>query len=172
MPAEEVKNSSTPGKLEPWLNLTDTAIKYTEGFNLNGVVATTDGRYLLTAQSNTGNLYRIDTQTRQVTPVDLEGAKLTNGDGQVLKGDTLYVVRNQGLITKVSLDSLDGEFPSGQVEGNTLVPHPEDLPTTAALVRGRLLVVNSQFAEEGPADNPEVLDPPEKPFTVSALPAP
>ena len=29
VPAEAVKNSSTPGELEPWLDLTDTPIKYT-----------------------------------------------------------------------------------------------------------------------------------------------
>jgi Cu-Zn family superoxide dismutase len=178
VPAEEIKNSSTTGELEPWLDLTGTPIEYTPGqFNLNGIVATPDGRYLLTVQSNTGNLYRIDTQTKppQVSLVEGLGKEaLLNGDGLVLKGDTLYVVRNQGLITKVSLDSLDGESPSGHVEGNTLVPIPEDFPTTAALARGRLLVVNSQFAEGGiapvlvPPEDPE----PEIPFTVSAIPAP
>jgi outer membrane protein assembly factor BamB len=179
VPAEEVNNSSTPGKLEPWLDLSRTPIHFREGFNLNGIVATPGGRYLLTVQSNTGKLYRIDTQTEQVTPVDLEGAKLTQGDGMVLTGNTLYVIRNQGFkntirgfVTKISLD---GSFKSGEVKGNTSVPSPEaqDFPTTAALVGGRLLVVNSQFAEEGPADpDPNVVDLPEVPFTVSAIPAP
>jgi Cu-Zn family superoxide dismutase len=165
------------GKLKPWLDLTKTPIQYTDGsdgsnpFNLNGIVATPDGRYLLTVQSNTGNLYRIDTQTKQVSLVEGLGEQaLLNGDGLVLKGDTLYVVRNQGLITKVSLDSLDGEPPSGHVEGDTLVPFPEDFPTTAALVGTRLLVVNSQFnTEGGPVGG---TTPPEIPFTVSAMPAP
>jgi sugar lactone lactonase YvrE len=167
VPAEEVKNS-TPGKLEPWLDLTDTPIKYKEdgSFNLNGIVATPDGRYLLTVQSNTGNLYRIDTQTEppQVTQVDLSGAELTQGDGLVLRDNTLYVIRNQGFITKVSLNE---QFTSGQVEGDTLVPFPDDFPTTGALVGRRILVVNSQF-------NKGFVSPgkPKIPFTVSAKRAP
>ena len=161
------------GKLRPWLDLSDTPIHYTPNeFNLNGIVATPDGRYLLTVQSNTGKLYRINTQTKQVRSVGLGDARLRQGDGLVLRGDTLYVVRNQGFVTKVSLNE---EFTSGQVKGKTLVPSPEpkkDFPTTAALVRGRLLVVNSQFAEEGPADPNMVGGPPEIPFTVSAMRAP
>jgi sugar lactone lactonase YvrE len=172
VPAEEVNNSPTPGKLEPWLDLTDTPIKYTAGvFNLNGIVATPDGRFLLTVQSNTGKLYRINIEDKEVSKVNVAGPKLTNGDGLVLTGNTLYVIRNQGFVTKISLDE---NFESGRVEGNTPVPSPEDFPTTAALVGGRLLVVNSQFAEGGPG---QVLVPPEDPepeipFTVSAIPAP
>ena len=173
VPAEEVKNSSTPGELKPWLVLDDPPdqigpIPYEPGFNLNGIVATTDGRYLLTVQSNTGKLYRIDTQTEQVTPVDLGGAKLTNGDGLVLTGNTLYVIRNQGFITKISLGN---NFKSGEVvEDNITVPSPTDevdgdFPTTGALVGGRLLVVNSQFDEGGPVGGAD----PEKPFTVAAM---
>jgi Cu-Zn family superoxide dismutase len=161
--AEEVTDSSTPGELEPWLDLTGTPIEYVAGFNLNGIVATPNGRYLLTVQSNTGNLYRIDTQTKQVTPVDLGGATLTNGDGLVLRGHTLYVVRNQEIITEVSLN---GQFTSGRVKGSISEPSL-DFPTTGALVRGRLLVVNSQF-DEGFV-SPGV---PEIPFTISSMRAP
>src|SRR5215212_11628782 len=176
VPAEEVTNSSTSGELEPWLDLDDPPIQsdpipYTGGeFNLNGIVATPNGRYLLTVQSNTGKLYRINTQTKQVTKVDLGGARLKNGDGLVLRGHTLYVIRNQGFITEISLD---GQFSSGRAKGDTSVPFPEDFPTTGALVRGRLLVVNSQFAEGGPAQDPTLPpDDPEIPFTVSSIRAP
>ncbi len=164
VPAEEVTDSPTTGELEPWLDLTGTPIEYVENeFNLNGIVATPNGRYLLTVQSNTGNLYRIDTQTKQVTQVDLGGETLTNGDGLVLRGHTLYVVRSQELVTEVSLV---GQFTSGRVKGSTSAPSL-DFPTTGALVRGRLLVVNSQFDEGflGPGV-------PEIPFTVSSIRAP
>ena len=166
VPAEEVTNSSTPGELKPWLDLSGTPIQYMTGFNLNGIVATPNGRYLLTVQSNTGNLYRIDTQTKQVTQVDLGDATLTNGDGLVLKGHTLYVIRNQGIITEVSLD---GRFTSGRTKGDTSAASL-DFPTTGALVRGRLLVVNSQF-DEGFLD-PSSPDVPEIPFTVSSIRVP
>ena len=183
VPAEEVTNDSPEGQLDPWLNLTDsTTIEYTDDgdpqnfsaqdVNLNGIVATPDGRYLLTVQSNTGNLYRIDTQTKQVSLVENLGeATLINGDGLVLKGHTVYVVRNEeDLITEVLLNGL---FTSGRVKGNTTVPDPYpdpeegDFPTTGALVRGRLLVVNSQFNKGflGPGE-------PEIPFTVSSMRVP
>jgi Cu-Zn family superoxide dismutase len=160
------------GRLEKWLDLTQTPIRYIPNeFNLNGIVATPDDRFLLTIQSNTGKLYRINIEDEEVSKVNVAGPKLTNGDGLVLTGNTLYVIRNQGLVTKVSLDE---EFTSGRVEGNTSVPIPEDFPTTGALVGGRLLVVNSQFAEGGPG---QVLVPPEDPepeipFTVTSMPAP
>jgi Cu-Zn family superoxide dismutase len=159
------------GQLEPWLDLTKTPIKYENEpnpFNLNGIVATPNGRYLLTVQSNTGNLYRIDTDTEQVSLVQGLGERtLLNGDGLVLRGHTLYVIRNQGFVTEISLGQ---KFESGQVKGNTPVPFPEDFPTTAALVGGRLLVVNSQFnTAGGPVGG---TNPPEIPFTVSAMPAP
>jgi hypothetical protein len=48
VPAEEVTGSPQTGELEPWLDLTGTPIAYTAGFNLNGIVATLNGRYLLT----------------------------------------------------------------------------------------------------------------------------
>jgi outer membrane protein assembly factor BamB len=161
VPAEEVTGSPQTGELEPWLDLT---IAYPAGFNLNGIVATPNGRYLLTVQSNTGNLYRIDIETKQVTQVDLGGATLTGGDGLVLRGRTLYVVRNQEIITEVSLA---GQFTSGRVKGSTSEPSL-DFSTTGALVRGRLLVVNSQFDEGGPAGGSD----PEIPFTVSSMRAP
>ena len=172
VPAEAVTDSSTSGTLEPWLDLTGTPIEYlpfteplsAEDVNLNGIVATPNGRYLLTVQSNTGNLYRIDTQTQQVTQVNLGAVRLTNADGLVLRGHTLYVIRNQEeLVTEVSLD---GQFTSGRVKGSTSAPSL-DFPTTGALVRGRLLVVNSQFDEGflGPGV-------PEIPFTVSSIRAP
>ena len=169
VPAEEVKSASAEGQLDPWLDLTDTPIKYTEGFNLNGIVASPDGRFLLTVQSNTGNLYRINIEDKEARKVNLLGGEtLTQGDGLVLTGNnTLYVIRNQGLVTKISLDE---KFKSGEVKGDTRVPSPEedgDFPTTGALVGGHLLVVNSQFDEGGPVGGED----PER-FTVSAMPAP
>jgi sugar lactone lactonase YvrE len=172
VPAEEVTNSPQPGKLEPWLPLT-APIEYNDGFNLNGIVATQNGPYLLTVQSNTGNLYRINTESKEVTLVDLGGATLTNGDGLVLNDHTLYIVRNQDeFITKVLLDN---QFASGQVVKETVRDPTFDFPTTAALVDDRLLVVNSQFDEGGPVCPDVKVCPegePEIPFTVSSIQAP
>ena len=149
------------GELEPWLDLTGTPFAYEAGFNANGIVSLRGGRLLVVVQSNTGKLFRIDTRSREVSQIDLGGATLTNGDGLVLQGRRLYVLRNaQELIVEVKLR---GDARSGSVD-RTLTSDALMFPTTAALDRqGRLLVVNAQF-DKRPTGNPIL------PFTVAALP--
>ena len=144
--------------LEAWLDLTED-IPYGDGFNLNGIVATEDGDYLIVVQSNTGNLFRIYTDTTDVAedeeivmPIDVGGADLTNGDGLVLDGQMLYVVRNaQGEIVPVELSD---DFLSGEADG----AFPDEallFPTTAAQISSRsLLVVNSQLNQRGGGGSP------------------
>jgi sugar lactone lactonase YvrE len=146
---------------EPWLNFEGTPAEYEEGFNLNGIDATDDGRYLVAVQSNTGELFRIDTESKEVVEINLGGETLTNGDGLLLDGRTVYVVRNeQELIVPVELS---GEYISGEV-GEPFTDPSFAFPTTLAKTDGRLLVVNSQFdKQEGE---------PELPFTVSSVEVP
>jgi sugar lactone lactonase YvrE len=101
------------GEVEPWLNFEETPAEYEEGFNFNGIDATEDGRYLVAVQSNTGELFRIDIESKQVVEINLGGETLTNGDGLLLDGRTVYVVRNeQALIVAVKLS---GEYIRGKV---------------------------------------------------------
>jgi len=149
------------GDAEPWLNFEGTPAEYEEGFNFNGIDATEDGRYLVAVKSNTGELFRIDTESKEVVEINLEGETLANGDGLLLDGRTVYVVRNeQGLIVPVKLS---GEYISGEV-GEPFTDPSFAFPTTIAKANGRLLVVNSQFDKrEGE---------PELPFTVSSVEVP
>jgi hypothetical protein len=145
---------------EEWLNFTGTPLVYQPGFNLNGIVASENGKYLVVVQSNTGKLFRIEIATKAVTEIDLGGTALTNGDGLLLRGRTLYVVRNQqGLIVKLQLS---GDLSNGAIVSSTTDPSLA-YPTTIAEARGRLLVVNSQFDKRGPGLTPEL------PFTVSSI---
>jgi sugar lactone lactonase YvrE len=143
---------------EPWLNFEGTPLEYEEGFNLNGIDATEDGRYLIVVQSNTGELFRIDTESKGVVEIDLGGETLTNGDGLLLDGGTVYVLRNQQeLIVPVELS---GDYTSGEAgEGFT-----DPSFATIAKHGGRLVVVNSQFDRQG--------GEPELPFTVSDVAIP
>ena len=84
-----------------------------------------------------------------------------NGDGIELRGRTLYAASN-GLIAKVRLA---GNLLSGDVVSRTSDPSFSS-PTTIAIARGRLLVVNSQFARLFGGQ------PPVLPFTVSSIPMP
>lgn len=136
---------------------------YQSGFNLNGIAITDDGKYLIVVQSNTGKLFRIDIASRQVTEIDLSAAKLTNGDGILLRRQTLYVVGNQQeLIVKVELAR---DFFHGTVVSSITDPSFA-YPTTIAQARDRLLVVNSQFDKRGAGVKPDL------PFTVSSVPLP
>lgn len=60
-----------------------------EGFNVNGIEASPDGRTLLLVQS----LFRASARTGVTDRVDIGGASLANGDGLLRREDRLYVVR-------------------------------------------------------------------------------
>lgn len=148
---------------ETFLSFEGTPVQYGEGFNLNGIAATPDGRYLISVQSNTGDLFRIDLSTGGVTRIDTGGADFSNGDGILLEGQTLYVVRNQQeLIVPVNLSA---DYASGTV-GEPFTSPSFTYPTTIAGYDGRLLAVNSQFGARQGGGNPEL------PFTVSGVPIP
>jgi len=131
--------------LDPWLDLRSLIPYVPNAFNLNGIVITPDGRYLLTVQSNTGNLYRIDTESKEVTLVDLGGATLTNGDGIEPGKRVLYVVQNQ--LNQVAVLDLNRRATRGEVK-RTISDPGFDVPTTAALVRRSLYLVNARFGTE------------------------
>lgn len=146
--------------MEEWLTFTGTPLAYVAGFNVNGVVATPDGKYLLVVQSNTGKLFRIAVDSKQVMEVDLGGGSVPAGDGLLLKGHRLYVVQNA--FNRIAEVQLSGDYLTGDIAGYLNDPS-FDVPTTAAEARGRLLVVNAQFNARG---DPTQLD---LPFTVSSV---
>jgi len=153
------KDGAAP-TIAPFLDFTGTAFAYQTGFNANGIAAAKGGRILLIVQSNTGKVFRVDTRSKEVSQVDLGGVALTNGDGLVLRGRTLHVVRNQQeLIVPVRMAK---DLRSGTV-GTAVTSDALKYPTTAAFAGGRLLVVNAQF------DNRNSGAAPELPFDVVAL---
>jgi sugar lactone lactonase YvrE len=146
---------------ETWLDFTGTALVYQPGFNVNGIVATSNGKYLVVVQSNTGKLFRIDTRTKSVVEVTLDGAPVTAGDGLWLYGHSLYVLRNSDAqIVKIKLADT---FDSGKIL-TSVTDSSFGFPTTLTQARGRFLVVNSQFNRRGPPPTPML------PFTVSSIP--
>jgi Cu-Zn family superoxide dismutase len=138
-------------------------LQYTPGFNVNGIAASADGRYLLLAKSNSGELYRVRVADGAVQRVDL-GGETVSGDGLVLTGSTLYAVERVEDLGRVVEIEMASDLLTGSVVHRVTDPGFDD-PTTAALARGRLLVVNSQFGERTAGETPD-------PFTVSSIPAP
>ena len=112
------------------------------GFNLNGIDATPNGKTLVAVQTNTGKLFTIDPATGATKAIDLSGATLTNGDGILLRGKTLYVVRNQS--NQIAVVQLSSDFSSGSV-ARTITDPRFDVPTTIARHGDRLYAVNARF---------------------------
>ena len=102
-----------------------------QGFNANGIAETPDHRALLVVQSATGLLFRVDPATGAATVVDLGGYALTNGDGLLVVGRTLYVVQNQlNLVAEIRLDA--------HGTSGVLVDHADEPRVRRADDRGRL----------------------------------
>jgi len=110
------------------------------GFNLNGIEAA--HRALIAVQSATGKLFRIDPWTGVTSVIDLGGLALTNGDGLLLKGRTLYVVRNQD--NEIAVLRLSHRFDSGRLI-RTITDPAFDVPTTVDDFGRSLYVVNARF---------------------------
>lgn len=112
-------------------------------FNLNGIAATPNGKRLIAVQSTNGKLYSIDPKTGAASLID--APLVQNGDGILLRGKRLYVVRN--FDNQVDVLRLRDHF-------TRAVPlrelHDEDfkIPTTIARHGNRLYVVNADFGHE------------------------
>lgn len=156
VPAGSVEGGG--GEAEPWLDFTGTAFEYGEGFNANGIVANEDGSVLLVVQASTGNVYRVDVASSEVSQVEMD-VTVPGGDGMVIDGNTLYVVQNGE--DHVAVLQLSEDWTSAQLSGY-LEDERLSSSATAALVGDDLLVVNAQFAQ--------MQGTPELPFTVSVLP--
>jgi len=162
IPAEDIVPSATPGPAEAWLDLTGEIPYVANQFNVNGIVATENGRRLVVAQSFTSELFRIDVATKAVTRIDL-GGEAVAGDGLALLGRTLYA--GEPFLHQIAKVALSGDLSSGTVLSRTTDPSFLT-PTTIAVASGRLLVVNSQF-ERLFGGQPPIL-----PFTISSIPLP
>lgn len=111
------------------------------GFNLNGIDATPDGKTLVVVQSGTGKLFRV-TSAGVTTEIDLGGDTVMNGDGILLQGRTLYVVRNQD--NQIAVVQLGKGFASGRLT-RTITDPDFDVPTTIGRLGKRLYAVNARF---------------------------
>lgn len=112
------------------------------GFNVNGIDATPNGKWLVVVQSNTGKLFRVDPESGETLEIDLAGETVSAGDGLLLHGRTLYVVQNEdALLTTVRLDA---SLTSGTVLSRR-ADDDFDVPTTVDRHGSRLYVINARF---------------------------
>jgi len=111
-------------------------------FNANGIEATPNGKSLIVVNSTLGTLYRVDPDTGEATEIKLGGESVTSGDGILLQGKTLYVLRNQ--LNQIAVIRLSPDLSSGTLI-DTITDDNFDVPTTLALFGSRLYAVNARF---------------------------
>ena len=114
-----------------------------DGFNANGIEAAQNGRHLIIVNTALGTLYKVDPVTGVAEVIDLGGDDVTNGDGLLLRGRTLYVVQN--FLNQVAVIQLDRNLTSGE-RIDTITHEAFDIPTTIAGFGPALYVVNARFS--------------------------
>jgi glucose/arabinose dehydrogenase len=130
------------------------AINQPGAFGLNGIEVAPDGRSLVVAQSDVGALWRFDLGTAAPTRIDTGTVTLTQADGLVVKGRTLVAVRNRAhLLTYLRLER---DATSARLLAE-VATDPDRVFTTADVVHRRLLLVDSQFDEDPPSQDSEVV---------------
>lgn len=111
-------------------------------FRLNGIEATADGGTLIAVDSTAGTLLGIDAASGDAWTVDLGGASVSSGDGILLRGRTLHVLRN--FLGEVAVVELAPNVRSGAVV-DVITPGNVDIPTTLAGFGSSLYLVNARF---------------------------
>jgi sugar lactone lactonase YvrE len=122
-----------------------------EGFNANGIEATANGDTLFIVHSTLGVIYAVDPQTGVARTVDLGGASVTAGDGLLLEGNRLSVVRNR--LNEISVFTLAADYSSATLV-ETISDPGFDVPTTIAAFGNRLYAVNGRFTTPPTPDTP------------------
>jgi hypothetical protein len=128
--------------------------QYTPGFNANGIEALPGGHTLIVVQSNLGKLYAVDAATGVSREIALD-VPVTNGDGLLLRGRTLFVVQNRD--NKVAVLKLC----RGHARLQGYLTSPDlDVPTTLAPFKRFVYAVNARFDRPDDSDADVVrLDP-------------
>jgi hypothetical protein len=114
---------------------------YQEGNNANGIDALRGGRTLVVVQGNLGKLFAVSARTGQAREILLD-RPVTNGDGILLRGHTLYVVQNRD--NKVAVLKLKKGLRKGRVIRYLRDPSL-DVPTTIAPFGKFIYAVNARF---------------------------
>ena len=112
------------------------------GFNVNGIDATPNGRWLVIVQSSTGKLFRVNPSTGATVEIALGGESVPNGDGILLDGKTLYVVQNQ--LNRIAVIRVNAMLTSGRVV-TRITDARFAVPTTIDDLGRRLYAVNARF---------------------------
>ncbi|MDQ0662779.1 sugar lactone lactonase YvrE [Arthrobacter ulcerisalmonis] len=137
------------------LKLSGPAADVKQGFNLNGIAASEDGKVLIVAHSLNGALYTVNPKNGK--SAEIRGVKVPFVDGILVRGDNVWAVQNQ--LNQITRLDLSTDLSSAVVR-NTIKSDAFNIPTTVALFgEDTLAAVNAQFNQ------------PPSPFEVVLVPA-
>lgn len=120
-------------------------------FNLNGIDATPNGKQLVVVNSTAGELFTIDPSTGAAAAIDIGAASVAAGDGILLEGKTLYVVRNAENL--VAVLRLAPDLSTGTHLAD-LTSDELSVPTTVARFGSSLYLANARFGTPVTPDTP------------------
>jgi sugar lactone lactonase YvrE len=109
-------------------------------FNMNGIVATPNGKTLIVAHSGDGALYTVNEVTGASAAI--AGANVPNVDGILLEAGRLWAVRN--LDNQVDEFRLSPNLTSATLE-RVITNDNFEVPTTVARYGSKLALVNAKF---------------------------
>ena len=113
-----------------------------EGFNLNGIVVYKN-EYLIVAQSNSGNLYKISLKKpTEITKINVE--PMLGADGLFLNGNNELIVISNSSKLIYQLNSTDG-FKNAKIAKTA--PSEMTFPTTGIVVNKKYYVLNAKLDE-------------------------
>lgn len=127
-------------------------LSYSAGFNLNGIDATTNGKWLVVVQSNEGKLFRVNARTGVTRELELTGGDVMRGDGLLLQGKRLFVVQNT--LNQIAVIRVNHRLTKGTIE-RLVKDQLFVVPTTIDDVKhDTLYAVNARFGETSPLTAP------------------
>lgn len=151
-----VADDGSGWRAELWADAT-ARIRREAGFNLGGIVLTADRSAFVVAQGNVGKLWRFDVPTGRVSAVETGSVDLVDADGLVRRGNRLTVVRNFSRMVATLRLAADGGV-ARLVDQQA--SSADRVLTTAAVLRGRILYVDSKFDEPVASGPYEVITDP------------
>jgi sugar lactone lactonase YvrE len=123
----------------------------------NGIDATADGKTLILANTDRGELYNVNPNTGETIRIQLGEALVFYADGILLDQNMLYVAQN--MMNQIAVIRLNDDLKSGNIVKTIDVKTYPDLgiPTTLDDLGNDLYVVNSHFDIAPPTElHPEV----------------
>jgi sugar lactone lactonase YvrE len=122
------------------LVVTGPAADLSGAFNMNGIVATPNGKALIVAHTGDGALYTVNEVTGASAVI--AGASVPNVDGILLEAGRLWAVQN--LDNKVAEFQLSPDLTSATLE-RVITNDNFEVPTTVARYGSSLALVNAKF---------------------------